>query len=65
MVIEDHLDSNFRDALCTKRGKCSGTSALTPGTHPSRASNWQPLHTPSENVSLRALKRSNSGLKVE
>lgn len=39
-------------------------SSLSP-TQPSKASSWQPLHTPRLTVSSRCRKRSNSALALE
>ena len=46
-------DSKRPDLFCTKRG-CFSIGRFANGTTPSCAISWQPLHTPSENVSGRA-----------
>lgn len=38
------------EVLCTKRG-CSTSCREPPGTHPSSAMSWHPLHTPRLKVS--------------
>mmetsp|Transcript_51047 Transcript_51047/g.169095 ORF Transcript_51047/g.169095 Transcript_51047/m.169095 type:complete len:253 (-) Transcript_51047:1663-2421(-) len=52
-------DSNRPDELCTKRGCSASGMGSPPGTQPSSAISWQPLHTPSEKASGRLRKASN------